>query len=477
LKQFLLPDVGEGLTEAEIIKWDVGPGDTVVINQTLVEIETAKAAVELPSPFAGVVTELHAAPGDTVDVGRPIITIDVAPGSATAAASGPPSATIAGEAGRKATIDGEGRQAMLVGYGPRPEGTEGRRRRLAPLPPLDAIPDEAPPPDRPEQPVPAAATPAPVIPATPAAARPAAAVASVLLEEPADIDDQPVQVRAKPPVRMLAKSLGIDLATVTPTGPNGIVSRGDVERAADGTVVPAGPRRAPGVRETRVPIRGVRKHTAAAMVASAFTAPHVTEFLAVDVTETMALRERIAARPEFGDVKVSPMLLLARAVIIAALGTPEINASWDEPAGEIVLKHYVNLGIAAATPRGLIVPNIKDADQLSLRELALALAKLTATARAGTTPPADLAGGTITITNVGVFGVDTGTPILNPGESGIVAFGSVSRRPWVVEDEVVPRWVTQLAISFDHRVVDGQQGSRFLAAVGAILTDPGLALL
>jgi pyruvate dehydrogenase E2 component (dihydrolipoamide acetyltransferase) len=237
-----------------------------------------------------------------------------------------------------------------------------------------------------------------------------------------------------------------------------------------------------GARETRIPIKGVRKHTAAAMVASAFTAPHVTEFVTVDVTEMMALRDRVAARGDFRDVKVSPLLFVAKAVLLAARRTPEINATWDEAAGEIVLKHYVNLGIAAATERGLIVPNIKDADQLSLRELAVAIGELTETARAGRTTPADMSGGSITITNVGVFGVDTGTPILNPGETGIVAFGAVRRMPWVVTgadgaETIAPRWVTQLAVSFDHRVVDGQQGSQFLSDVATVLTDPGMSLL
>jgi pyruvate dehydrogenase E2 component (dihydrolipoamide acetyltransferase) len=237
-----------------------------------------------------------------------------------------------------------------------------------------------------------------------------------------------------------------------------------------------------GHAETRIPIKGVRKHTAAAMVASAFTAPHVTEFVTCDVTAMMELRDRVAARREFGELKVSPLLFVAKAVLLAIRNTPEINATWDGAAGEIVLKHYVNLGIAAATDRGLIVPNVKDADRLSLRELAIALTALTETARAGKTAPADMAGGTFTITNVGIFGVDTGTPILNPGESGILAFGAIRRMPWVVDagaakERIEPRWVTQLAVSFDHRLVDGEQGSRFLSDVAAVLTDPGMALL
>jgi pyruvate dehydrogenase E2 component (dihydrolipoamide acetyltransferase) len=295
-------------------------------------------------------------------------------------------------------------------------------------------------------------------------------------------------VLAKPPVRKLAKTLGVDLGAVTPTGPNGTISRDDVQSAANGGAPtgvgapePGGPARVAGVRETRIPIKSVRKHMAAAMVQSAFTAPHVTEFLTCDVTATMELRDRIAARREFAGVKVSPLVLVSRAVMIALRNTPELNATWDDAAGEIVLKHYVNLGIAAATGRGLVVPNIKDADALSLRELAGAIASLTETARAGRTAPADMMGGTFTITNVGVFGVDTGTPIINPGESAILAFGAVRRMPWVVgtgaEERIEPRWVTQLAVSFDHRLVDGQLGSQFLAELGSILTDPGLALL
>jgi 2-oxoisovalerate dehydrogenase E2 component (dihydrolipoyl transacylase) len=451
LKQFLLPDVGEGLTEAEIIKWDVAPGDTVTVNQTLVEIETAKAAVELPSPYAGVVTELHVAPGDTVDVGRPIITIDTAPGGAAPGAVEVPTGT---------GLAGEGRQAVLVGYGPKADGPGRRRSRVG----TAIAPDPGWAPTQPE-----AAEAEPVA-AGPDESELAAATAAPVL--------------AKPPVRLLAKNLGVDLAGVVATGPNGTVSREDVEQAAQPRDAAAGASASSSrkgaqrlQRETRMPVRGVRKHTAAAVSASAFTAPHVTVFHTADVSATMELRERIAVRREFAGVKVSPLVLLAKAVMIAAAATPEINASWDEAAGEIVVKHYVNLGIAAATPRGLLVPNIKDADQLGLRDLAIAIGELTATARAGTTTPADLAGGTITITNIGVFGVDTGTPILNPGESGIVAFGAVARRPWVVDEQIVPRWVTTLAVSFDHRIVDGQQGAQFLSTVAGILGDPGLALL
>jgi pyruvate dehydrogenase E2 component (dihydrolipoamide acetyltransferase) len=459
IQQFKLPDLGEGLTEGDILKWLVKVGDHVEVNDTIAEVETVKAAVELPSPWAGVVTGLHAAEGETVPVGTAIISIDVGAAEPNAA----PEDLVPGLPGETGTAGpGEEPQMTLVGYGPREEGG-GRRRRRRPegtvagahasfnLPPASTA-HPAPPPDDADEP------------AEPAARH---------------------RVLAKPPVRKLAKALGVDLTVVTPTGPHGTVTRDDVQSAANG----AAPAARTGARETRIPIKGVRKHTAAAMVASAFTAPHVTEFVTCDVTAMMELRDRVAARREFRDVKVSPLLFVAKAVLLAVRNTPEINASWDDAAGEIVLKHYVNLGIAAATERGLIVPNIKDADQLSLRELAVAISTLTETARAGKTPPADMTGGTFTITNVGVFGVDTGTPILNPGESGILAFGAVRRMPWVVgggaatsgsehdAERIEPRWVTQLAVSFDHRLVDGQQGSRFLADVAAVLTDPGMALL
>jgi pyruvate dehydrogenase E2 component (dihydrolipoamide acetyltransferase) len=486
LKQFKLPDVGEGLTEADILRWDVKVGDAVVVNQVLVEVETAKAAVELPSPYAGVVHEIHFDEGVTVDVGQPIITLKVGTGELTGGSGSsqptpsgakdvaetpvgggaedmiptpPADGGITGSAPAGAAsgngsngAGGSGgsgeRQAVLVGYGV--SGERSRRRK---------------------RPQPSAGVPAPTaneaFNVTPGAGAATAVVSPHRT------------VLAKPPVRKLAKTLGVDLGTVVPTGPNGTISREDVQQAVS---TPAAASAVP-VREaeTRIPIKGVRKHTAAAMVASAFTAPHVTEFITVDVSEMMELRKRIGARREFAGVKVSPLLFVARAVLWAAKRTPIINSTWDEAAGEIVVKHYVNLGIAAATDRGLIVPNIKGAESLSLLELAQAIGTLTETARAGKTTPADMSGGTFTITNVGVFGVDTGTPILNPGEAAILAFGATRRQPWVVgegdDERIEPRWVTQLAVSFDHRSVDGQQGSEFLADVAAVLRDPGLALL
>jgi 2-oxoisovalerate dehydrogenase E2 component (dihydrolipoyl transacylase) len=460
IKQFRLPDLGEGLTEGDILKWTVAVGDLIDVNDTIAEVETVKAAVELPSPYAGVVTALHAEEGETVPVGTAIISIDVTPGGAPAAAAAEDLVPELPEA--KGTEPAEEKQLTLVGYGPREE-TGGRRRR---------------------RPAAVAAEGAQVSLNLP----PAPAGPPLEAEEPEPPPSQ--RVLAKPPVRKLAKTLGVDLTTVAPTGPNGTVSRDDVQSAADewsvsgvsGQLQPATLAQTDhSQRESRIAIKGVRKHTAAAMVSSAFTAPHVTEFITCDVTAMMDLRERVALRREFREVKVSPLLFVAKAVILAAKKTPEINATWDEAAGEIVLKHYVNLGIAAATGRGLIVPNIKDADRLSLLDLARAMGTLTDTARSGKTSPADMSGGTITITNVGVFGVDTGTPILNPGEAGIVAFGAVRRMPWVVgsggDERIEPRWVTQLAVSFDHRLVDGQQGSQFLADVAAVLSDPGMALL
>ncbi|MGH3772114.1 MAG: dihydrolipoamide acetyltransferase family protein [Pseudonocardiaceae bacterium] len=413
-RTFALPDVGEGLTEAEILSWRVAPGDTVTVNQIIVEIETAKAAVELPSPYAGVVSELFAEPGATVAVGTPLIAINTGPSNAAAepAPAGP-----IGEAGPS------GRIATLVGYGPQ-AATVTRRSR-----------------------------------ATPPAAPPA----------------QGLFPLAKPPVRKLAKDLGIDLRAVPGSGANGVITREDVQRAAH--LVTTGAGAGSGTAgQRREPVRGVRKATAAAVVSSAFTAPHVTVFITVDVTPMMELRDRLAAQPRFRDVKLTPLAFTARALCLAARRTPEVNASWDEATGEIVYFDYVHLGIAAATPRGLVVPKIRDADRMSLRELASALDELAASARAGRATPGDLLCGTITITNIGVFGVDTGTPILNPGESAILALGVIRDMPWVHDGAVVPRKVCQLALSVDHRVVDGQQASQFLADIATLLTDPAQAL-
>src|SRR5262245_11029216 len=513
MKQFKLPDVGEGLTEAEILKWYVQPGDQVKVNQIIVEIETAKAAVELPSPFAGVVSELLFNEGTTVDVGQPSIPSDAGrSGAAPAAAPASAAADTAAEPAAAAITDAEptkprddmlptipvpaddeavepgliggpapgGRTSVLVGYGPRSVEAKRRPRKeaAAPAPADTAAPTSAP----------APAAPAPAEPVAPAARAQAAAPAEPVAT---------VSVLAKPPVRKLAKDLGVDLRTVAPTGPNGTITRDDVHAAQAGEAVPAAAAQAPAAaaatsvpavatpgyefdpqtREYRYPIRSVRRMTALAMVTSAFTAPHVTEFVTVDVTESMNLVDRLRARPEFAGLRVSPLLLVAKALLVAARRNPDINATWDEERQEIVVKGYVNLGIAAATPRGLVVPNIKDAHAKSLPQLCAAINELSATAREGKTAPGDMTGGTITITNVGVFGMDTGTPILNPGEAAILCFGAVRDQPWVHDGELAIRKVTTLSVSFDHRLVDGELGSRFLADVAGLLEDPTLGLV
>jgi pyruvate dehydrogenase E2 component (dihydrolipoamide acetyltransferase) len=432
---FLLPDLGEGLTEAEILHWLVAEGDTVTLNQPIVEVETAKAAVEIPSPHAGVVAALHAAEGETLDVGKPLISYDTdaADPGGTAGAEEPPiqGGDLVPDAPKPAA---EEKIEVLVGSGPK-AGKLSRRPRKQPAPAAPAAASDAP-----------------------------AAMAEV-------------RVLAKPPVRKLARELGVDLRAVGRSGPGGSVTRADVQAAAGGgaaaapAVLPR-PEFDPATREQRIPIKGVRKATAAAMVASAFTAPHVTEFVTVDVTPTMELARSLKTHPDFAGVRVSPLLLVARALLLGVRRHPMINSTWDEAAQEIVVKDYVNLGIAAATPRGLIVPNIKDAGALSLPQLAAALEALVVTARDGKTPPADMQHGTITITNVGVFGVDSGTPILNPGEAAILCFGAVREQPWVHEGEIAIRQVTTLGLSFDHRIVDGQLGSEFLSDVAGMLTDP-----
>lgn len=472
IKEFRLPDLGEGLTESEIVSWHVAEGDIVELNQIIADVETAKAVVELPSPYAGVVARLHEQPGTVVEVGAPIISFDVPSAGGSdgggAGVGGPAAADSDGAGG-----DGAGgddvpakREPNLVGYGAALEkgGRPSRRPRggAAGAAPVPSAPAPGP------EPVSVVA--------------PVAVVAPVTPETTASME----RPRSTPPVRKLARDLGVQLESVTGTGPNGLITREDVLAATDSAdggpsdvVGSEGATQTPapsGQRETRTPIKGMRKHTAAAMVASAFTAPHVTEFLTIDVTPTMDLLARLKASRAFADVKITPLTLVAKALCIAVDRNPTINTRWDEANAEIVQHHYVNLGIAAATPRGLMVPNLKDADRMSLLELARALATLTETARAGKTTPADLSGGTISITNVGVFGIDAGTPILNPGEAAILAMGAVRRTPWEYQGDIALRSVMTLSLSFDHRLVDGEQGSRFLADIGTILSDPGMVL-
>jgi 2-oxoisovalerate dehydrogenase E2 component (dihydrolipoyl transacylase) len=474
LKEFKLPDVGEGLTEADIVAWHVKPGDQVEDGQIIVEIETAKAVVELPSPWDGTVARLLAEEGQTVEVGVPIIAVQVGSDpqpNTTERASVPAPAPAASPAAEE-PAEPE-RHPVLVGYGVKTAPTIRRVRKAASG---TAAPDIA-------APDIAAAAARPEIAELPAAP---AVVPAAPPEVPADPGVPATRALAKPLVRKLAKDLGIDLGRLagSGSGPDGSITRDDVQRAATTRTQPrsavsenGGRTAAPATAaspggEERIAIRGVRKHMAAAMVSSAFTAPHVTEFLQIDVTETMAAARRLRDLPEFAGVKVSPLLFVARALLVAVARHPLINSSWDEAAGEIVVKHYVNLGIAVASERGLIVPNVKDAGPLSLPDLARRLQELTETSRAGKATPADLAGGTITITNVGVFGVDAGTPILTPGETAILAFGQVKEAPWVIDGQLAVRQVCTLSLSFDHRIVDGELGSAFLRDVGAMLTDP-----
>ena len=463
IKVFKLPDLGEGLTESEIVSWHVAEGDRVELNQILGEVETAKAVVELPSPFAGVVTALHEAPGNTVNVGEPIVSFEVAGSDPSENGTGGSSSN------GTATAMVGGREANLVGYGAQAEaaGAPRRRRRAGAVDAGGAVPVASTPP----APGPVSATPA----------GPAGVRAESVQERP----------RSTPPVRKLARDLGIDLAGVTGTGEQGLITRADVERFHAGAAgggeqgqeqPTAAAARAGGwlagaaERESRIPIKGVRKHTAAAMVASAFTAPHATSFLTVDVTPTMELLAKLRESRAFRDIKVTPLTVLAKALCIALERNPSLNWRWDEDNQEIVRQNYVNLGIAAATERGLIVPNIKDAHSLDLHRLAQALGELTGAARSGKTAPADLSGGTISITNIGVFGIDAGTPIINPGEAAILAMGAVRRQPWEYQGGIALRQVVTLSLSFDHRLVDGQQGATFLADVGTILAEPGMVL-
>ena len=434
--EFPLPDVGEGLTEAEIVAWKVQPGESVSLNQILCEIETAKSLVELPSPVEGVVGELLAEEGDTVQVGVTILTIrDSSPDA--------PAPDPVVEEVQTAVQDAESTVASdapepdnLVGYGTGGEEKAARRKRYAPAETV-----------------------------TPETAS----------EVKVPIQDS-VPVLAKPPIRKLAKELEVDLSQVSPSGVGGEILREDVMRHAEQVKVfrnidtPTWPEE----REERIPVKGVRKAIANAMVTSMFSAPHVSVFVDVDATRTMEFVKRLKASPEFAGIRISPLLVMVKAMIWAVQRNPSVNSTWTDE--EIIVHHYVNMGVAAATPRGLIVPNVKDAHLMSLRELAAALEKLTVTAREGKTTLEDMSNGTITITNLGSFGVDTGTPILNPGEVSIVALGTIKPRPWIVDGEVLPRMVTTVAASFDHRVVDGDVASRFVADVASVMEEPALLL-
>jgi 2-oxoisovalerate dehydrogenase E2 component (dihydrolipoyl transacylase) len=436
---FAMPDLGEGLTESELVAWHVSVGELVELNQPIAEVETAKAIVQLPSPFAGTISELYVEPGTTVAVGSRLVAFDL-----TDEADAPVE-----------------RNSVLVGYGPTVEsGSKPKRkaRGSAATAPSGRFPGGARPQDSSN-------------PSEPAAVGPAAA-------EPAVIETPAAQIRTTPPVRKLARDLGVDLATVTPSGDDGLITRADVQAAASTSTSTPTAQAQPAARgsrprETRTPIKGMRKATAEAMVRSVTDAPQATVFVTIDVTATVDL---VAQLRERTGQKITILAMVAKAVCLAIADHPTINSRWDDAAQEIVEFGYVNLGIAVATPRGLMVPNIPDADAMSLSELTTGLAGLAETARAGTTTPKALSGGTISITNVGVFGVDAGTPILNPGEAAILAFGVARRRPWEYRNEIALRDVITLSLTFDHRLVDGEQGAKFLVDVAAILSNPGIAL-
>lgn len=471
IQEFRLPDLGEGLTESEIVSWHVAVGDTVELNQVIGEVETAKAVVELPSPYAGMVTAIAHEPGTVVEVGAVIIAFDVPGENAPALGGGKTAGATSSSASEGEAPAGEAvqqRVPTLVGYGADPESSKrpARRVRSFGVSATDAT-----------------------VRATPSAASAPVVAAPVVAAQEVAAQVQGDRPRSTPPVRKLARDLGIDLFDVTGTGELGVITRGDVlsfsgANDAAALAVPSSSTRASGPqssarmkeREVRTPIKGVRKFMAAAMVESAFTAPHVTEFLSVDVTAGMEFLARLRDSRAFADVKLTPLTLAAKAVCVGIARQPSLNSHWDAANNEIVTMSYVNLGIAAATPRGLVVPNVKDAQDLGLHGLAEEIGQLAVTARAGKTPPADLAGGTFSITNIGVFGIDAGTPILNPGEAGILALGAVRTMPWEHQGGIALRQIMTLSLSFDHRLVDGAQGSRFLADVGAIMADPAMAL-
>ncbi|HEX5879796.1 MAG TPA: dihydrolipoamide acetyltransferase family protein [Actinomycetota bacterium] len=431
-REFKLPDLGEGLTEGEVVRWLVAEGDAITLNQPIVEVETAKAVVEIPAPYAGTVVKLHAGEGDTLDVGAPLISVDTGGGPAGAASPAAASAPVAAEPEQEL-------QATLVGPG---ERQQARRRRIggharSANGPRAAAPAQAPP--------------------GPAQLRP----------------------RATPPVRRYAKDRGVDLTALVGTGRDGRITREDVDGAL-GTAEPAAGAagavaRQPRERsEERIPVRGTRRQIAAAITASAFSIPHVTEFLTVDATRLMELRERLRALPAAADLKLTPLAVVAKALCVAVRSFPLMNSSWDEDAGDIVVKGWVNLGIATDTPTGLLVPNIKDADTLGILDLSRELTRLTALARERKAAPTDLTGGTITITNVGGFGVETGTPIINRPECAIVATGLIAPRPWVVDGQLAVRQLMTTSVSFDHRIVDGAYAAQFLAHLRDLLEDPAL---
>lgn len=495
--EFRLPDLGEGLADAELVSWSVSVGDAVELNQTIAEVETAKAVVALPSPFAGQVVELLAQPGETVLVGAPLIRVrndEAAPASQQSGTNG---AEVSGDA------PGAGRTAVLVGYGPEGETVSRRRRPVA----ATSVATEENSSQRSsastsgsqaEEPVARRATAQTVFADRAESTAMQDVSASSVGDEAAEAfsPTRPplatTRAAATPAARRLARELGIDLWFVAGSGPDGAVTVEDVRgavpvsqprtpagqpQATQVATAPAGTEPDTGVirppaREVRTPISGIRKRTAAAMLASARSIPQASTFVTLDCTASMELLDHLRSTKSFAGLTLTPLALVARSVLAALVEFPEMNVYWDEANQEIVTKHYVNLGVAVATDRGLLVPNIKEAQSLNLRDLTREIGWLAETARAGRASPTDLRGGTFTITNVGVFGVDTGVPLVNPGEAAILCLGSIRKRPWVFRDELAVRWVTTLGISFDHRMIDGELASRFLSTTASLLEDP-----
>ncbi len=433
MPDFLLPDLGEGLAEAEIISWHVRVGDHVDVDQVIVEVETAKAAVEVPVPYAGAVAEIHARPGAVVTVGQPLITITA---DEPAAGFREPGAVTPGPAAAAAA---EASGNVLIGYGTSPARGGPRGRRT---------------PRRPAVPAPAALAPAAPAPAAPAPAG-----------DPGRRGPVPV---ISPLVRKMAREAGLDLASVTGTGPSGLVRREDVRRAlAEHAAAPPA-----GAGEKRIPLRGARRAAADKLTRSRREIPEATVWVDVDATGLLAARQDLnadRARPP-----VSLLALLARFALLGLRRYPELNARID--GGDIVLPDHVHLGFAAQAEQGLVVPVLRDAHRLSTRELSAALTARTAAARGGRLTPAELTGGTFTVNNYGVFGVDGSAAIINYPEVAILGLGRVIDRPWVVDGQVTVRKMGELTLAFDHRVCDGGTAGGFLRYVADCVESPVSAL-
>jgi 2-oxoisovalerate dehydrogenase E2 component (dihydrolipoyl transacylase) len=421
-RDFLLPDLGEGLEGAEIVRWLVAEGDRVELNQPLVEVNTEKAEVEIPSPYEGVVVKLHGAEGDTVPVGSPLVTIDVdraAETPAEEAATQPETMAIRADTPEEAAAEGlreagqtpPKRRPVLVGYG---------------------VAEDEPQPTAPN----------------------------------ADEAHGAGPVPATPPVRRLAKQLGVELEALTGTGPDGRITREDVERAAGGGRAPA--RHPPGEVE-RIPVRGTRRLIAQKMARSAREIPHVTTFLTVDAHWLEAFRSELAAK--HGE-RVGALPIIVRALAEVVIRHPLLNASFDESAAEVRVYRQCHVGIAVDTERGLLVPVVRDVRSKGILDIGEEIGQLAHAARNGSIQPDQMSGGTITVTNVGSFGADFGTPIINHPEGAILATGVIEPRALVVDGDVVARPAMTLSLSFDHRLLDGAEAGRAMRGLGDFLESP-----